>query len=379
MVSSILRQFEGIKDLNYDVNQNVVTIPTGIDLLDYVMGGGVPLGKIGLITGAPGGGKSTLAAQYIVGFQKHNPDSLAFYIDTEQGMSFERLSVLGCDKDRTVLLNAVTVEDVYTMTSKIIEQKILEKQKEVPYIVIWDSESATPTRKMLSATDSSQVMGEKSRTYQFVLNKLIPVLAVSNTTFIIISQLRNKIELSPYAPKKAELSNMGTQKITGGNAAEFLPFQLAFVNGKGEINLEKKDESCMPIKGKANEIKFIKNKNFTPLIPIELVINYDSGYSDFWTKARLLRKTKAFKPGSWCAFPEKSDIKFRWVEIKEVYDTNPEFKDVFDSAYEKQKSALVAIRSIKKEKELADVSEEDLALLDSLTSANSDLDLDSQM
>lgn len=365
-ILSDIKKTEGFEDI--DFNGHVQTIPTGIDLLDYVMGGGVPVGKLCTITGSPGGGKTTLAAQYIVGFQHYNPESMAFYIDIEQGLSIDRLVALGCDPDRTILIsNSMTVEVVGKLISSILASKVRNKKTEVPYIIIWDSESATPTTKALEATDASSVLGEKSRAIGILLPKLVQNVGKCNTTLIIIAQLRNNITIDRYAPKKAEL-NLGAQKITGGSAAEFLPFQLAFIRSKGTTSPEAKKENCIPIIGQANEVLFKKNKNFTPNIPIELVINYDSGYEDFWSKERLLRKTNSFKGAAWQTI-EGCDVKHRRGDVEEVYNTNPEFKAAFDALYEKRKNELLRLQSTKKEKEIAnDLSEEEQKILEELGS-----------
>jgi KaiC/GvpD/RAD55 family RecA-like ATPase len=48
------------------LNRQIIRIKTGIDGLDEALGGGVPSGDIVLITGTPGSGKTTLAAQVLV-------------------------------------------------------------------------------------------------------------------------------------------------------------------------------------------------------------------------------------------------------------------------------------------------------------------------
>ena len=215
-----------------DADDNIPCISTGIDLLDEVMGGGVPVGKLCAMTGSAGSGKSTAAVQYIVGFQKANPKSLGIYLDIEQAISMKRLVELGCDPHRTKLISKTV-----TIVQGVIKYKITNKMTDVPYLVIWDSESVTPTKKSLEVTESSKVMGEHSRTLGFIMNQLIPLIAKSNVTLVVIQQLRDKISQNPYEVR-FDLNYGSNQKATGGSVMQYYPFNLCRTRNKGDLDYD---------------------------------------------------------------------------------------------------------------------------------------------
>ena len=66
MLEEIMNDISEIEGIS--LNQHITLIPTGVDLLDKIAGGGIPVGKLVAIAGSPGGGKSTLACEIIASF-----------------------------------------------------------------------------------------------------------------------------------------------------------------------------------------------------------------------------------------------------------------------------------------------------------------------
>jgi len=377
-------ELNSIKGLNIqDADSDVKVIPTGIDLLDTVMGGGVPLGKLVAMTGGAGSGKSTAAVQYVVGFQKYDPRALGIYIDVEQAINMQRLVDLGCDPKRTKLISkTITMEDIASIIKGIISYKIKNKLLDVPYIVIWDSESVTPTKKSLEAEEMAKVMGEHSRTLGFIMNQLIPIIAEANVTLVVIQQLRSKIVANPYAPQANELNYGSDQKATGGSVMQYYPFNLCTSRNRGDV-----DYDMMGIRGFKTEIKFVKNKNFAPKVPIQVVLDYATGLSDFWTKEHLIRESKGFTSGSKTSLENYKEFKFARRDIKNLYDTDETFRQKFEELYAQKRAEIQTnnpwdknLQIKKSAKEESDLSDKELDLLSKLdnigTSSNGDLDLE---
>lgn len=57
-------------------------VPTGVEVLDQLLRGGLPEQRSTLVTGAPGTGKSTLGIQFLQTGVEHGESGL--YISTEQ-------------------------------------------------------------------------------------------------------------------------------------------------------------------------------------------------------------------------------------------------------------------------------------------------------
>ena len=58
--------------------RQIIRIKTGIDGLDEALNGGVPSGDIVLVTGTPGSGKTTLAAQILAYGARNNERGAIF-------------------------------------------------------------------------------------------------------------------------------------------------------------------------------------------------------------------------------------------------------------------------------------------------------------
>lgn len=320
-------------------NEDVETVPTGIDLFDTVLGGGFPIGKLVLLTGSPAGGKSTLAVNAIGSLHKQHENAIAFYLDAEQAMTKKRLSQLGADPDRTVLISQdLTVEKISDIIVKIISWKKSKKSKiteDMPIFIVWDSESATMTEKQLIAEEPAKVLGQKAQMLSLMIPRLTNIANKEKITFLIIGQLRDKVDLNPYSPKGGDLRGLGDKKITGGNVMKYHPFQIIHVKPKQEI-----DPVSYGFSGTISEVKVIKNKLFTPNIKIEIVLDYMTGYSDFYTKERLIRNCKGILGSRHQHLKGLPDIKFTKKTIKEVYEENEEFRNKFEELYEKYKSEI---------------------------------------
>lgn len=334
IIDEIMEDLSEINGISF--NQELKIIPTGIDLLDTIAGGGIPVGKLISIAGSPGGGKSTLVCKIASSFQKSDPQSLVFYVDSEQAMTKDRLIDLGCDPDRTLLLSdMITVEHVEKIVEKIVSIKIKKKMEEVPFVFIWDSESASTTEKQLAVDEPEKLMGFKARLLTYVLPKIAMKCNRYNITPILINQLRDKIALNMYQSDIGGLKGMGDKTITGGNVMKFLPFQLILVRPRENVDADK-----FGFSGVISEIKFIKNKNYIPHIKIDLVLDYTHGYSDFWTKYRMLHNQKTIKGTLWKTLDNYKDTKFRIKEAESTYNSNEEFKKYFDELYEEHKKQV---------------------------------------
>lgn len=69
---------------------------TGIEGLDAMLGGGIPKGRIIVVCGGPGTGKTTLAMQYLInGVQKYNENGLYVSFDESMKKIFEEASYYG--------------------------------------------------------------------------------------------------------------------------------------------------------------------------------------------------------------------------------------------------------------------------------------------
>ena len=76
----------------------------------------------------------------------------------------------------------------------------------------------------------------------------------------------------------------------------------------------------------------VKNKLFSPNIPVEIVGNFVTGFSNFWTNFDFMVSNDRIVTGAWNYLVDMPNIKLRTKDMITTYNTNPIFKEAFDKA-----------------------------------------------
>jgi len=311
----------------------VETLPTGIDLLDAILGGGFGVGKFSMICGNPGTFKSALVAQCIGSSQrKYKGKLMSSYMDSENSMSTDRLAQMGAKYPHIKPYDDVTVESIFRAVECHCAFKELKSLSHIPSIVAWDSIANTITQKEKeSDTDNiNSIIGLKARILSIVLPKYINKMTNYNVTLLAINQLREKLDMGMFTAA-ADLKWMGNKTIPGGQALKFNAFHLLMLQVKSDIKTEQFGFSGVEL-----EAKCIKNKLFKPNVPIKLMVNFNTGVSNFWTNYKLLTTYKVMKTGAWNTLITMPEKKFRTNQAEIIYNNNEDgFKDKFDEAVKK--------------------------------------------
>lgn len=87
-------------------------VTSGVEELDYLLGGGLDAGTTALILGHAGTGKSTLALQYACQLASQGVRSMVFAFDETSGIVLERASKLGLDLRAHVRDGLVTLQQL---------------------------------------------------------------------------------------------------------------------------------------------------------------------------------------------------------------------------------------------------------------------------
>lgn len=300
------------------------TIPTGIDLLDTVMGGGFATSLVQIV-GNPGTGKTALACKVLATGQRKFPGKfIGMFVDSEESMTTSRLIQLGVNNPPINPYGDVTVEKVF----KMVEGMCIFKEEnpvlmDVPFAIVWDSIANTLTEKANITDDVNSVLGEKARVLTHALPKYVKKLNKYKISLVAINQLRDKIQMGPF-PTVADLKFLSDRSIPGGKSALFNSVQLLYLKAgksiKGEYGFD----------GFLVECRAVKNKLFTPNIDFTLVFSFERGFSNFWTNYELLKKFKRVQSGSWCKLNEYPKVKFRQKDAIRLYREDPDFRQCWD-------------------------------------------------
>lgn len=148
-------------------------VRTPVEILNCLLGGGIPFGTVLQAYGPPKSSKSTWLYQMMGIFQKEYPEGIAVVVDTEASGDTERLSFLGVDTSRILRLPATSIETGFLSLLKMLDNKSKnEKLKDTPVFVIWDSIS-----KGLAQEDSRQSRMNAQDRARIIKNYMSPMMA----------------------------------------------------------------------------------------------------------------------------------------------------------------------------------------------------------
>jgi recombination protein RecA len=155
---------------------------TGIEELDLILGGGLPIGKITMIYGPEGSGKSSFCMHMVSRYP------IAAYIDAERGFNHERAAMFGVDLDRTLLVQPDYGEQALSIAIE------LASTGEIPFIVI-DSVAALVPKKEYELEEETERLPGVALTAGILNRKIFPLNNMcndNNVTVMFINQVRDK-------------------------------------------------------------------------------------------------------------------------------------------------------------------------------------------
>ena len=183
-------------DLADDNNATIVKewIPTGSRWLDSIICrgkvAGIPVGKVTEIAGLESSGKSYMATQIAANAQKMGIDVV--YFDSESALDFDFLEKSGCDASKILYIQATSVEFVLETIEELL------KSNDSQMVFIWDSLALTPAISDIEGDFNPQSsMAVKARILAKGMSKLTIPLANSQSTFLVLNQLKTNITRSP--------------------------------------------------------------------------------------------------------------------------------------------------------------------------------------
>jgi len=169
-------------------------IPTGSRWLDSIVCrgrlAGIPVGKIVEIAGLESTGKSFLGAQVAANAQEQGIDVV--YFDSESAIDPGFLEKAGCNVDNLLYIQATSVEFVL----ETIEELLGSNENRM--LFIWDSLALTPAISDIEGDfNPLSSMAVKARILAKGMSKLTVPIANSQSTFLVLNQLKTNITRSP--------------------------------------------------------------------------------------------------------------------------------------------------------------------------------------
>src|SRR5256714_2616346 len=163
----------------------ISSIPSGSIGVDVALGvGGIRRGRIIEIFGPESSGKTTLSLHIIAEAQKTG--GLAAFIDAQHALDAEYAKKLGVDIDNLIVSQPDSGEQALEIAEVLVRSAALD------VIVIHSVAAPAPPAELEGEMGEAQ-MGLQARLMSQALRKLTGVVSKSQTCFIFINQIREKI------------------------------------------------------------------------------------------------------------------------------------------------------------------------------------------
>jgi protein RecA len=231
-------------------------LSTGLPNVDWIFGGGLPIGRIVQIHGDSSAGKTLFALQCIKNAQSLG--LLTAFIDMEKTMDKDRLNQIGINQtDGTFLFSRPdTGDEALLHVEKFAEAGI--------DLIVLDSIAACiPKGSMLSDADDhvdKNTIGEQARMFARWIGRITGMLSRNNVTLLALNQERTNISTS--------YGHVTPIKLPGGKAMTFYSSVIMKINRMGDSK---------KIKGNV-DVKYTVNKNKTAINGrIALITNTPTG------------------------------------------------------------------------------------------------------
>ena len=279
---------------------DVPAISTTSLSLDVAVGvGGEPRGRIIEIYGPESSGKTTLALHIVAEAQKAG--GVAAYIDAEHAMDADYAGKLRVDVDQLLISQPDSGEQALEIAEALVRSNGVD-------VIVVDSVAALVPRAELDGEMGDSLPGLQARLMSQALRKLTAIVSQSNTCFIFINQIREKIGVMFGSP----------ETTSGGRALKFYSSLRLDIRRIGAI----KDGDR--VVGNRTKVKVAKNKVAPPFRECEFDIMYGEGISregdvlDLGSLHRVVEKS-----GAW--FSYKGDRLGQGREnAKQALRENPE-------------------------------------------------------
>lgn len=286
--------------------------------MNYMFGGGFPIGRIVEPFGPESGGKTTLSCCIGGCFQRRKDkpkQNKVLFIDMEHAFDPKHAQTVGLSMD----------PELFTLVRPLHGEEGFEISKSLlstgEYgLIIWDSIATTPSAGSMEDEFGKANVGATARVFSEGLKKINPYISRFKTSMILINQVRAKIGgFSSFAgPKETQ---------PGGHAPKFYASWRARVS-RGEDLMNKKE-----VIGNTINIRNVKSKVCPPKRKVSIDLYYASGfdfdveYIDF-----IIDLGFVTKGGAWLSNEEWG---FKGQGKNSLLDFLKEHPDIFEDVKKK--------------------------------------------
>jgi recombination protein RecA len=242
-------------------------VSTGSTLLDLAVSntphGGLPVGRVVILNGLQGTGKSLLCAHLIKNTQDKGGQSVFF--DSEAAVDKKYWESFGVSIKNTAYVPFLTVEELFTKIEICIGEFRKANQDKLLTIFVDSVAAASHEAEVIAEHGAQGFNTQKSQILGKALRKVTNMIATQRILIVFTNQLRQILNSTPFGEKYTS---------PGGMA---LPYHASVIVRLSSLGKLKKDETIIGMKTQASVIKNRCGPNYRSA---QFEIHYDSGIQD---------------------------------------------------------------------------------------------------
>lgn len=271
-----------------DMRKRAKTLPrfsSGSLIINHMLGGGWPIGRIIELIGQEGSGKTTLALHAIAEVQKAGGQAL--FIDMEHALDNQWATGIGVDLDALYFSTPDCGENALSVVEASVQAEDLA-------LIVVDSVSALVPRAELEGDMGDSHMGLHARLMGQAMRKIIGPAAKYGTSVIFTNQIRYKIGVVYGSP----------ETTSGGQALKFFSSIRVKVTRGSQIT------EGTDVIGNKMKLFTMKNKTAPPFQTKEVDLYYHGGgiRADGELAQLMLDCRLIYKNGSMYTLPHQTDL-----------------------------------------------------------------------
>lgn len=367
------------------------TYSSGFDVLDYMnakyrndgsLAKGFEAGKIIMLVGNSGTGKSTLGLQIGSNFIKNFENSNFFHIDFERAGSDERtyavtsLTKEDIENDKYVRFDKeISTDSVYHQIFAIRDLK-KEAKDELTYDTGLTDANGKPiieyeptiefidSLALMTKADlenKTEMAGQMDTTAAAKANaslfrRIVNPCSDANIIPIIINHITQKVDISAFAKKAASVNYLKQdESIPGGVTPVYVSSYLLKLVASGKF----KENEGYGIKGFEVTIEVIKSRSAPAGSSCKLVFDQVNGFDNDLSNLLYLQNNKLLKGSPRAYFIEDyPDGKFTLKTFKSLKAKDKKFSEAFDNYMHKTLLSSLTRKTNKSSLEEENVNEE---------------------